>query len=320
MSSTPSVFIDGQAGTTGLRIHQLLANRTDLRVVSIDPERRKDPAARAEMLNGCDAAILCLPDDAAREAVALIEHPGVAVVDASTAHRVADDWQYGLPELLPGQREAIAGSKRIANPGCYPTGTSLLLRPLVDAELLPADFPLTVHALSGYSGGGRALIEKWEGGDPGLASLPFEAPYALGRRHKHIPEMRKYAGLKHEPQFVPAVGPFRSGMRIEIPVHCSLLPSGVDATALHGTLFERYRDEACVRVLPLEEVQSVNERTFDPRVCEGTNRIELHVLPNAAGHVLLVAILDNLGKGASGAAVQNLNLALGLDELAGLKL
>jgi N-acetyl-gamma-glutamyl-phosphate reductase len=177
-----------------------------------------------------------------------------------------------------------------------------------------------VHALSGYSGGGRGLIEKWEGGDPGLAALPFEAPYALERRHKHIPEMTKYAGLTHEPQFVPAVGPFRSGMRIEVPLHRSLLPAGVDAAAVHGVLAARYEDEACVRVLSLDEVQSVNERSFDPRVCEATNRIELHVLPNAAGHILLMAVLDNLGKGASGGAVQNLNLALGLDELAGLKL
>jgi N-acetyl-gamma-glutamyl-phosphate reductase len=269
------IFLDGSAGTTGLRIRELLAARADLDVQVLSEEARKDPAARRDALRAADLAILCLPDEAAREVAAWAEDAPVRLIDASTAHRVAEGWVYGLPELAPGQREAIAAAKRVSNPGCWPTGFLLLVRPLVDAGLLAPDAPLTVHGLSGYSGGGKPLIEKWEDPARGLLSLVYEAPYALAARHKHIAEMLRWSGLATEPQFVPAVGPFRCGMRVEIP-----LPAALD------------------------------ERSFDPQACNGTDRVDLHVVPHASGHVLLVAILDNLGKGAAGAAVQNLELML----------
>lgn len=313
----PRVYIDGQAGTTGLQIRERLGARDDLTLLEIDAARRKDPAAREELLRAADVAILCLPDDAAREAVALAADSPVRFLDASTAHRVAEGWTYGLAELEPGQRAAIRAARHVANPGCYPTGVVLLLRPLVDAGLVRADVPITVHALSGYSGGGRQMIERWEDPATQLASLPFEAPYALDREHKHVPEMTRYARLAHKPQFVPAVGPFRCGMRIEIPLHASVL-GGITAERLHGALATRYAGEPFVQVHAYAASVPGDEHAFDPRATNGTNRIELAVLPNPLGHVLLVATLDNLGKGAAGAAVQNLNLMLGLDESRGL--
>jgi N-acetyl-gamma-glutamyl-phosphate reductase len=318
MTRKPRVFIDGQAGTTGLRIHDLLGARQDLELLEIDPARRKDARARAQLLNEADLSILCLPDDAAREAVALIESPSARVIDSSTAHRVHDGWVYGLPELAPGQRAAVAGARRVANPGCYPTGVCLLLRPLVDAGLLPPDVPLAVHALSGYSGGGNPMIARWQDASAGLVNLPFESPYALERKHKHVPEMATYAALRAEPMFVPAVGPFRCGMRTEIPLPRGCLPAASTAEALHAALASRYAGERFVRVFALGDGLTGDEQRLDPRACNDTNRIELRVLPHPSGHVLLVAVLDNLGKGASGAAVQNLNLMLGLPEDSGL--
>jgi N-acetyl-gamma-glutamyl-phosphate reductase len=317
MAPLPKVFIDGQAGTIGLRIRTLLAGRADLELLSIAPERRKDPAARAELLNAADVSILCLPDDAAREAAAWVTNPNARIIDGSTAHRVDDGWVYGLPELTGGQRAAIASARRVSNPGCYPTCVALLLRPLIDAGLLSPRAALTIHALSGYSGGGNALIERWESPADDLLKLAFEAPYALDRVHKHVPEMLRHGGLAVEPYFVPAVGPFRCGMRVQIPLHAAVLDGALNADRMFRTLRDRYADEACIRVLRTE--QALTERDLDPTACNDSNRVQLRVVPHPSGHVLLVAILDNLGKGASGAAVQSLNLMLGLPELHGLQ-
>jgi len=315
----PSVFIDGHVGTTGLRIREWLAGREDLALLAIPEASRKDEGARRTLLNQADLVVLCLPDDAAREAVSWIENPTTRVVDASTAHRVAPGWTFGLPEISPVQRAAVAGSRRVANPGCYPISVILGLRPLLEAGLVPAHAPITVHALSGYTGGGRSLVERWEDPERALLRLPFEAPYALDRVHKHVPEMTKYTGLAHEPFFVPAVGPFATGMRVEIPLHASALAPGASPKALWETLARRYADEPFVRVAPFVESLGPDERRFDPLACNGTNRVELHVVPNPAGHVLLVGLLDNLGKGAAGCAIQNLNLMLGLGETTGLR-
>jgi len=312
------VFIDGQAGTTGLRIRELLSSRGDLELIEIDPARRKQVDARRECLEAADVALLCLPDDAARETVALADGLRVRILDASTAHRVSNGWVYGLPELAAGQRSAIAASARVSNPGCYPTCTALLLRPLVDAGLIAPSTPLQIHALSGYSGGGRSKIERWQDPELGLSALPFEAPYALDRVHKHVLEITRYAGLSVDPQFVPNVGPFECGMRVQIPLHARVL-AGVSGKQLHESLAERYAGERFVRVLPIAQPLAEDERAFDPEICNGTNRIDLHAVPNPAGHVLLVALVDNLGKGAAGAAVQNLNLMLGLPEDTGLR-
>jgi len=314
----PRVFIDGSAGTTGLRIRELLDQRQDLELVVLAEDVRKDPRARRDALRAADLALLCLPDDAAREAAAWAAGAPVRILDASTAHRVAEGWVYGLPELAPGQRETIAGATRVSNPGCYPTGFLLAVRPLVDAGVVAPETPLTVHALSGYSGGGRPLIEKWEDPGRGLLGLRYEAPYALAGRHKHVPEMTRWGGLSVEPQFVPAVGPFRCGLRVEVPLHAALLGGRADGKAVWEILHERYRGEPFVHVRPIAEAAALQELSLDPCACNDSNRVELHVLPHASGHVLLVAILDNLGKGAAGAAVQNLNRMLGLAETAGL--
>jgi N-acetyl-gamma-glutamyl-phosphate reductase len=310
----PKVFIDGHVGTVGLRIHELLAERDDVGLLTLDGEQRKAASARRARVEEADVAVLCLPDDAAREAAAWAEAAGTRVLDASTAHRAAEGWVFGLPELLPGQRRAIAGAPRVTNPGCYATAVILLLRPLFDAGLLPEDAPLTVHALSGYTGGGRQLIERWEDPVGGLLGLSYEAPYALDRVHKHIPEIRCYGGMAREPQFVPAVGPFACGMRVEIPLHVDLLPGSSSGKDLWSALHGRYDEERFVRLAPIREPVQADERSFDPESCNGTNRIDLHVLPHPSGHALLVAVLDNLGKGASGGAIQNLNLMLGFEE------
>ena len=219
----PKVYIDGHVGTTGLRIRDWMANRTDVELVTLQDDLRKDADARRSTILESDIAVLCLPDDAAREVASWTEDSNTRLIDASTAHRIADDWVYGLPELNSGQRESIIQAKNVSNPGCYPSAFVLLTRPLIDAGLVSEDAPFSIHALSGYSGGGRSMIENWESPDIGLESLPHEAPYSLDKIHKHIPEMVKYASLTAEPQFVPAVGPFRCGMRVEVPIHASLL-------------------------------------------------------------------------------------------------
>lgn len=304
-----AVFIDGAVGTTGLEIAERLSARSEFALISLDEARRKDAGARAEALNAADVAILCLPDDAARDAVAMIANPRTRVIDASTAHRVAPGWTYGFPELVG--RDAVANALRVSNPGCYPTGFLALLAPLVRAGLLPADWPYTVNAVSGYSGGGKALIERFE--DEG--DIAFRA-YGLALDHKHRAEMQAYAGLVHTPVFAPAVVPAFRGMVVEIPLPLAAMPGAAPVADLRAALAAHYAgsDVVCVHAdAPSELVLRRVEAPWDG--------LDLHVFASADGsQARLVAVLDNLGKGASGAAVQSLNLLCGLDETAGLRL
>ncbi len=319
-----TVFIDGEAGTTGLQIRQRLAGRTDIELVSIDPERRKDARARAELLNGVDIAILCLPDDGAREAVSLITNPAVTVIDPSTAHRTDPSWAYGFPEMAPGQRERIRQSRRITNPGCWSTGFIGLMSPLVRAGLIPADWPVSVHGISGYSGGGRGLIEEFER-EP---DKDVFRGYGLNLAHKHLPEMAAYTGLAHSPIFSPAVGRYAQGMLVEVPLPLWALPGRPSHEALRDILAESYQGESFVKVADAPDCEALQAarsgaagyvHDLDPESLNGTNQMHLYVFGNQArGEARLVALLDNLGKGASGAAVQNLNLRLGLAESTGL--
>lgn len=303
--STPLVFIDGQYGTTGLQIHERLHGRHDLRLLSLPPAERKIPARRAEALNACDIAILCLPDPAAVEAVALVANPAVRIIDASSAHRMHPAWTYGFPEMEARQAEKIAAALRVTNPGCYPTGAIGLLRPLVQAGLLPPDYPLSINAVSGYSGGGRPAVERHE---QQLGAPAFEV-YGLALAHKHPPEIQHYGGLQQRPLFVPAYGAFRQGIVMTVPLWQRLLPHGVDAARLHAGLAAHYAGAKHVRVMPLDESLALN--SLDPQALNGTNDLLLGVCANlAAGQILLFAVFDNLGKGAAGAAVQNLDLML----------
>lgn len=308
---THTIFIDGEAGTTGLEIRERLEARSDLELLLLG-DRRRDVEARREALNSADAVILCLPDDAAKEAVSMIENPAVRVIDASTAFRVDPDWTYGFAEMAPGQRERIAGSTRVSNPGCYPTGFIGLVRPLVSAGIIPAGLPVTVNAVSGYSGGGKAMIAEFESGE----AEAYRA-YGLTLKHKHVPEMTLHTGLERKVLFAPAVGSYRQGMLVEVPLHLSVLPRSPSVEVVHGALVEAYAGQRFVEVASLEETEAMTG--IDPEGLNGTNRLKLHVFGDRGGEqVRLVALLDNLGKGASGAAVQNLNLMLGLAEDAGL--
>ena len=316
---TPKVYIDGSAGTTGLRIQERLADRTDLEVKILSEGDRRDPKLRREATETADLTILCLPDDAAIEAAAWANGAGTKVIDASTAHRVNDDWVFGLPEMTPTQREKIQNAQNVSNPGCYPTGMILSIRPLVENGLIGKDAPITIHALSGYTGGGKKLIAKWEYERPDLVNLPFESPYALHTKHKHVPEMHKYTGLTFEPQFMPSVGPFPTGMRLEIPLHKAVFPKGVTANNIWEVLDTRYANEQFVKVNKIEDSLVYADPAFDPRAANDTNRCEISIMPNTLGHVMIIIQIDNLGKGASGAAVQNMNIMLGLPENAALK-
>ncbi|MBN9458441.1 MAG: N-acetyl-gamma-glutamyl-phosphate reductase [Bosea sp.] len=304
-----SIFIDGEAGTTGLGIRDRLAALPEVAVKSIDPDKRKDPAARKEMMAAVDLVVLCLPDEAAKESVALADELGVdapKIVDAATAHRIAPGWVYGFAELEPGQAGKIANANRVANPGCYPTGAIALLRPLVDAGMIPHDYPVTVNAVSGYSGGGKSMIEDFETG----VAPAFEL-YGLGLRHKHLPELQAYARLTRRPIFVPSVGNFRQGMLVSVPLHLDTLPGRPGVADLHHTLAERYAGSTYVSVIS----QDGSGGKIEPEALNDTNKLELRVFgQDDLGQAVLVARLDNLGKGASGAAVQNIRLMLGLPE------
>ncbi len=311
------VFVDGQEGTTGLRIHEYLAQRADVEVLRIDPERRKDAGQRARLLNEADVAFLCLPDAAAREAAALVTNPTTCLIDASTAHRTAAGWVFGLPELAPEQRDRIRAAKRISNPGCHSSAFILLLRPLVDAGLVPADLPVTATSITGYSGGGKKMIEQYEAG--GDARLSAPRPYGLTLVHKHVPEMAVHTGLTVKPVFQPIVGSFYKGLAVSVPLHLAQLKPGTTPEAVHAALIQRYAGERFIRVMPLRDPETIEKQGgfFDVQACNDTNRVDLFVFANDT-QAILMARLDNLGKGASGAAVQTMNVHLGLDEGLGL--
>ena len=310
---THTVFVDGQEGTTGLRIHEMLARRADIEVLRIDADRRKDPAQRARLLNAADVAFLCLPDDAAREAVSLIANPSTCVIDASTAHRTAPGWVFGLPELAAGQRALLRGSKRISNPGCHASAFILLLRPLVDAGLVSAGWGVSATSITGYSGGGKKMIERYQAGSEQALTSP--RPYALSMHHKHVPEMMAHTGLATAPIFMPIVGNFYKGLALTVPLDLAAL--GTTADAVQAALQTRYAGEAFVRVMPLRDPATLEAGAFDVQACNDSNRVDIFVFASDT-QALLMARLDNLGKGASGAAVQSMNIHLGLDEELGL--
>ncbi len=318
--SKPTIFIDGEAGTTGLEIRKRLEGRSDIEIVSIDPAKRKDVTERKRLLNECTLSILCLPDDAAREAVALVDNPKARIIDASTAFRVAPDWTYGFPELTRDQENKIRNAKRVSNPGCYPTGAVALLRPLVDAGILPCDHPVTVNAISGYSGGGKELIALCEAertNPQGNIRGGAFALYGLDQKHKHLPEMKLHAGLSVEPIFLPSYSnAFYRGMLVHIAFKTNSLLSGMGkkrhGQEIYDAIVARYAGQKYVKV---EALQTEVEKTYvlSPEAQNETNNLQLRIFWNAAKEtVILTACLDNLGKGASGAAVQNLEIMLGL--------
>jgi N-acetyl-gamma-glutamyl-phosphate reductase len=317
--SKPKIFIDGEHGTTGLEIRERLERRDDVQLIGLPREQAKDPAAKRGVLNSADLVILCLPDEAARESVALIDNVSTRVIDASSAHRTAPGWVYGFPELTRGQREAVAKAKRVSNPGCYPTGFLALMRPLRERGIVPEHFPVTVHAVSGYSGGGRKLIEAYE--KPGATKPQAFGAYGLNLTHKHGPEMHTHALLARKPVFSPSVGDYHRGMLVSVPLQSSALPAPVTGAQLHAVYAEHFAGETFVRVRPLNDTAALRDRSYlEPEDLNDTNLLEVFVYANdKEQQALLVARLDNLGKGASGAAVQNMNLMLGLAETAGLE-
>jgi N-acetyl-gamma-glutamyl-phosphate reductase len=314
MKST--VFVDGQHGTTGLQIRERLADRNDIEIIEISGEKRKDPTTRAELLNSVDIAFLCLPDDAARESVSLVKNPGVCIIDGSTAHRVTDGWIYGLPELKEGQRELIKESKRISVPGCHATGFILMLHPLVSQGIVSPDYPVTVHAVAGYSGGGKSMIADYETeGPPDYIRNP--RPYSLKLDHKHLPEMTKYPGLTEPPVFNPTVVNVYKGEIISIPLVVSHLEKKFSAADIQNMLAEYYSGEQFIKVIPYPADDYLVNGFLTFTDCNDTNNVEIFVFGNE-DRVLLSARYDNLGKGASGAAVQNMNIILGVPEETGL--
>ena len=310
---TYAVFVDGQEGTTGLRIHEYLAARRDIEVLKIDADKRKDPAERKRLINASDVTFLCLPDDAAREAVALVDNPNTCIIDASTAHRINPAWVFGLPELAKDQRAKIRSSKRIANPGCHATAFILAVKPLVAAGLLPADTQLAATSITGYSGGGKKMIEQYQSAQ----RIDAPRPYALGLTHKHLPEMSAYTGLSAAPIFQPIVGPFYKGLAVSTYLHPQQFARKATPADVQKILADYYAGEAFIRVAPVDLEANTDAGFFNVEANNETNRVDLFVFGNEE-RMLLVGRLDNLGKGASGAAVQAMNVHLGIEESLGL--
>jgi N-acetyl-gamma-glutamyl-phosphate reductase len=307
------VFVDGQEGTTGLQINEYLAQRADVTLLRIDAEKRKDLAERKRLINQSDITFLCLPDDAAKASVALVDNPNTCIIDASTAHRINPAWAFGLPELAPGQRDRIRASKRIANPGCHASAFILALRPLVSAGLLPAATQVAANSITGYSGGGKKMIEQYQ--SPQRIDAP--RPYALSLAHKHLPEMCAYTGLTVAPIFQPIVGPFYKGLAVTAYLHPGQLTRPLSPSDVQQVLADYYAGEPFIRVAPFDNEANADGGFFNVEACNDTNRVDLFVFGNAE-RMLLVARLDNLGKGASGAAVQAMNVHLGVEESLGL--
>ncbi len=310
------VFVDGQEGTTGLKIHERLARRSDVQILQIDPEKRKDTKARQDLLNAADIAFLCLPDAAAKESAALVTNPKTRLIDASTAHRVDPAWAYGIPELSRKHREGIKSAKRVANPGCHATGFNILVYPLVQQGIVTRDYPFTCHSITGYSGGGKKLIASYE--NPSRKeSLKCPRQYALSLKHKHLPEMQHIAGLSDPPVFDPICGDFYQGMAVSVPLHSKLLAKPMNAKAIQQVLASYYAGQRFVRVMPFESDAMLDEGFFDPMACNNTNNLDIFVFGHDS-QIILISRFDNLGKGASGAAVQSMNIMLDVDERQGL--
>jgi N-acetyl-gamma-glutamyl-phosphate reductase len=314
---TAKVFIDGEVGTTGLQIKARLEGRSNIELLRLAESDRKNLDRKRDILNAADLAILCLPDDAAREAVALIDNPQTKVIDPSTAHRIAEGWVYGFPEYEEGQRDLIANAKRVANPGCYAIASIAILHPLVKGGLIQPDWPATINAVSGYSGGGKSLIAEFEGGASGKGSVAPFFTYGHSFSHKHVPEITRWSGLTHAPVFVPSVGQFAQGMIVQVPLPLWSMPGPATPANIHNLLKAHYEGQRSVSVAALDTANEVAR--LEPEALNGTNELRLYVFANKDGsQAVVMGLLDNLGKGASGQAVQNLNLMLGLPEETGL--
>lgn len=309
------VFVDGLSGTTGLKIHERLSLYTELDMIKIDYDKRRDPGERAKCLNEADIVFLCLPDDASREAVSLVTNPNTRVIDASTAFRTLSDWTYGLPELSKAHREAVITSKRVSNPGCHATAFILSVYPLIAHQVMSPEYPVTCQSLTGYSGGGKALIDKYEQNDGKNDYTKAPRPYGLSLNHKHLPEMTLHSGLKEAPVFVPVLGNNYKGLAVMVPIHTKLLSKQLSGKNIHDLISEHYKEDKFVTVMPYADDSILFDGAVDITACNDTNHAEIFVFGNdAKGSAVIMTRLDNLGKGASGAAIQNMNLMLGFEE------